>query len=170
MDVSTIGANTLEKCKNGIRKYKYIAVMLVAGVLLLCTGNPSTAPPDPIEPVLVSPVFSAESFAEQLTNTLSCIANIGQVQVMVTLEDDGERVYATDTRTSETSDETSIATMSDGSYGQIPVERYATYPSVRGVAVVCQGAGQDAVKLAVLQAVTALCDIDSTQVTILQMG
>ena len=72
--------------------------------------------------------------------------------------------------TSGTSYENTISTVSNGSYGEEPIRVTTTSPEFRGAVVICQGAEDDRVRLAVTEAVGALCDLGADKITVIKMG
>lgn len=163
--------NLLPKITQTLQKHRYATLVLAVGVVLLCMqgGTTTEAATTPTTAVQTEG-FDRTAFEAQLASVLGSVANVGAVEVMVTLENDGERVYASEDYVADTVTETTLATVSDGSYGEQAVERYATYPAVRGVVVVCEGAGSATVKLAVMQAVMAVCGVQSHAVQVLEMA
>lgn len=122
------------------------------------------------------------SYAEQLeTRLISIISSIdgaGDTKVMVTLEsgsediylhnyDYGENVDPSGKNSMERKDEYVIVDGSDGEQGI--VVRIAE-PTVRGVAVVCEGGGSEIVREQIINAVTALLDISSARVSVAKMS
>ncbi len=164
--------NILPKITQTLQKHRYATLVLAVGVVLLCMqgGTSSEDVTTPTTAAVQAEGFDRTTFETQLASVLGCVANVGAVEVMVTLENDGERVYASENYATEAVEEITLATVSDGSYGEQAVERYATYPAVRGVVVVCEGAGSDTVKLAVMQAVMAVCGVQSDVVQVLEMA
>ena len=93
---------------------------------------------------------------------------------MLTLESTGEAVYASDTRESansgqSTSREQNITVVSDSGYGQRPVTVKELYPTFRGAVVLCEGADNIHVRCAVVEAVSTLCGIGADKVAVLKM-
>ena len=157
-----------------LKRYQYPLIVLLVGVLMLYAGSGARDAPedDPQQPS--AQAFDLEVFEAQLTEQLSCIAGIGQVELMLSLEESGEEVYASDVRQSangadSSSYESTLSTVSDGSYGAQPVRVKQTCPVFRGAVVVCEGAGNAQVRLAVTDAVGALCDLGADRISVIQM-
>ena len=89
----------------------------------------------------------------------------GKTAVMVTLESDSERIYATDTDRDGAS--THVLLGSGGTDGL--VETVQT-PQVRGVAVVCEGGGSPAVQNRVTALVETLTDVGANHITVAKMA
>ena len=115
---------------------------------------------------------------ERLISIISAIDGAGETTVMVTLESSSEDVYLNNSdygeniesggeNSFEKKDEYIIVDNSSGQ-GGIIIRR--TEPRVRGVAVVCRGAGSETVKAQIVEAVTALLDISSARVSVAKMN
>ncbi len=123
--------------------------------------------------------FIAQTEAK-LTEFISQIDGVGSAQVFVTLETGVQYIYATQEKQSgdssysdggagsrKSSSETSL-TIIDGEKGETPVLLKRIEPSVLGVVVACDGAGDPAVREAVTQAVKTLCGIGANRVSVTQ--
>ena len=97
---------------------------------------------------------------------------------MVTLESSSENVYLHDydygenvepsgRNSVERKDEYVII---DGGEGEQGIVVRVAEPKIRGVAVVCRGAGSEIVKSQITEAVTALLDISSARVSVAKMN
>ena len=114
----------------------------------------------------------------RLISIISAIEGAGETKVMVTLESGSEEIYLSnfdygeDIRSQgdkgfERKDEYVIV---DGASGQEGIIVRTVEPQVRGVAVVCRGAGSETVRLQIIEAVTALLDISSARVSVAKMN
>lgn len=107
-----------------------------------------------------------------MEDILSKISGVGQVQVMLTADSDGQRQLARNEEESwEGSDgssgsRTSETVVVDDGQGETPVVTRTWYPTYRGALVVCQGGDQAAVRLAVTEAVMALTGLPADCVTV----
>ncbi len=91
----------------------------------------------------------------ELCELCSSIEGVGAVSVTVTLENGEECVYAKNEST--------------GSYVTSSGEGLLLYkrlPTVRGVAVVCEGGDRDDVRLSVTEAVSTACGIGANKISI----
>ena len=156
-------------------KYKFAAlVMLIGAVLLLWpSGRSSTGKSGEQRQTTVT---EAADVQREMEDILGKIAGVGQVRVMLTLEESGERQLAQDGELSysgspqEPEDysrrwETVLASDSGE---DMPLVTRQTYPVYRGALVVCQGGDRAEVRLAVTQAVTALTGLSADRVTVAQ--
>lgn len=158
-----------------LSKYKYALIVLLVGILLLYAGGgardrPTPAPSGGTEQA----AFDLDAFEQELADKLSRIQGIGRVELMLSLEETGEAVYASNVRQSENGSESGsyeqiLSTVSDGSYGEQPVRIKQTCPTFRGAVVLCDGAGESRVRLAVTEAVGAVCGLGADRISVIQM-
>ena len=170
-----------EKILPVLIKYRALLIVLLAGVLLLASGGlfggrqqlETAAEPDTIPEAAES--FSLTAFEEDLNAKLAAIEGVGRVGLMLSLDQTEEAVYAVNTRRTDSeaggqSYESDLTVVSDGSYGETPVTVKNLLPTFRGAVVLCDGADNAEVRLAVTQAVTTVCGIGADKVTVLKMA
>lgn len=107
---------------------------------------------------------------EKLTRVIGSIDGAGRVQVSVTLEAGEETVYAQDER----SDGPDRATekkhiLMNGQGKQEPLVEMVWAPEVRGIAVVCQGAGDPGLEAQILETVSVLTGVSTNRISIAKM-
>lgn len=115
---------------------------------------------------------------EQLTELLSNIKGAGRVKVMITYEATDENVYAKDTDEEFENSENrptqqkikSEYIIVKGSDGEEGLKIKNVFPTIRGVAVVCDGGNDPNVKGQIVSAVSALFDINSTKISVAEMA
>lgn len=152
------------------KKYRAALIVLLAGVLLLVSGGRGGRTGD-TTPQTDADGFSLETFETQLCRRLSEIDGAGKVELMLSLEQTGETVYAVNTRESggvSESRESDVAVVSSSGYGEAPVTVKSVLPTFRGAVVLCDGADNAAVRLAVTQAVGTVCGLSSDRITVLK--
>ena len=157
------------------KKYRAVLAVLLAGVLLLSSGHgggTEHTQPDRAEST-VSQEFDLNVFQQELEARLAAIDGVGRVQLMLSLDQTEEAVYAVNTRQTSGSDsrsqESDISVVSNGSYGETPVTVKRLLPVFRGAVVLCDGADAASVRLAVTRAVSTVCGIGADRVTVLKM-
>lgn len=163
-------------------KILIVAALLIAGVLVLLLSEFSAGEKTDDEVALTNVSFDSEAYVSELENRLvsiiSAIDGAGETRVMVTLESGGEDFYLNNSdygENIEISGENSYEkkddyVIVDGSSGQGGIIVRRSEPRVRGVAVVCKGAGSEYVKEQITRAVTALLDISSARVSVAKMN
>ncbi len=174
MDVKkTLGA-AMEK----LRGAKYVLLVLLVGLVLLLLPTGGGKEPEKETPETGLPEVSPETELEaKLSDILSLVDGAGQVRVLLTPVDDGERVLARDTETAsesrdgetrlETSDSNLVVQRSGG--GSEPVEVTYRYPVYRGAVIAAQGAGDARVRLELLEAVKAATGLSGDAIKIVKM-
>ena len=170
----------LEKIKG-----KYTLVLIVmCGVVALILIGVSSLPnqSEKIDNKLSSTEVYLNSLEERLGKVLSAIVGAGEVECMITLDGDIERVvaYSNDEKNSSTNNTTSSGTTNSSSTSTVskepilvtvngktePLVLYEIMPNVKGIVVVASGADNVRVKLDILKAVQALLNVESSQVEI----
>ena len=157
-------------------KYRAVLIVLLAGVLLLASGGHGAKEEAVASDTSAeSSSFDPAAFEQALCDKLAAVDGVGRVELMLSLEQSGEAVYAVNTRQttgmdSSQSYESDLTILSDGSYGEKPVTVKNLLPTFRGAVVLCDGADNAQVRLAVTQAVSTVCGIGSDKVTVLKMS
>ena len=126
-----------------------------------------------------------ETYLEKrLENLLGRMEGVGKVQVMVTLEDNGEQILEKDEKESRTATEegsgesartateveleyTTIFVEEDGN--KTPYIIRVKNPKVAGVAVVCEGGGSSSVAQNISRAIGALFSIETHKIMVMKM-
>ena len=121
---------------------------------------------------------------KRLEDLLGKMEGVGEVQVMVTLEDHGEQILEKDEKESRTATEEGngetarTATEVELEYVTIFVEEDGNKtpyiirvknPKVAGVAVVCEGGGNSSVAQNISRAVSALFSIETHKIMVMKM-
>ena len=137
-------------------KYKFAILVVVAGaVLLLWPGRKMVK-----NTASSAQAAEARDLETEMEEILSKIAGVGQVQVMLTEDADGEKQLAQDTKLSY-----SGSTKAPEDYSRSS-EVVLADSSGEDTVVVCQGGDQADVRLAVTEAVAALTGLSSDRVTV----
>jgi len=164
-----------------LAKYKYVLIVILAGVLLLAIQSRETAPPESVPSAgaedAPSDAESLSAFEAELEDILGKIEGVGEVRVMLTLRVGTERLYAQDTDLtrdasgefiSDQRSETVLFSVSSG--GQQALLLREDPPRYRGALVVCQGGNSAKVQMTVVQAVSALTGLGSDKIQVTKMS
>ncbi len=164
--------NKQEAVKELWGRYKGVLLILLAGVILLSWPEQ--------ENVTVSeqssPMERPEETEARMEKILQKIEGVGQLKLMLTVESSVREELAVDTDLSyrgtaampdEYSCQTETVIVSEGQ-DDVPVVAYRVSPVYRGAVVVCQGAENAGVRLAVTQAVAALTGLRSDRIMVIK--
>lgn len=160
------------------KKYRSVLIVLFAGVILLASGSGGAAKETAKSAQQLSETavssFNLTEFENSLSENLSAMEGVGRVSLMLSIEETEEAVYAVNVRQSKNGDsgqsyESNLTILSDGSYGEKPVTVKNMQPIFRGAIVLCDGAENAKVKLAVTNAVSTVCGIGTDKVAVLKM-
>lgn len=166
-----------EKAGALLGRYKYVALVLLAGLVLLVWPSGKKEPAAREEqpaPAAVSAEedFSVAALEEKLAQTLSKIQGAGEVSVMLTVQGGSRRVLAQDSKDAREADgayerqtQTVVVSAGTGS-GEGPVLLQQLYPRFQGAVVVCQGGGDASVRLKLMEAVSALTGLGADKIAI----
>ena len=158
-----------------LHRDKTVRILLWVGLVgILLIGVSELWPSSPPEETAVTLTEGQveQALEQRITALLGEVEGVGACRVMVTLESDVQTVYAADTVS---------ATGADGSVSQS--EQYLTVdtangpvgllltriqPTVKGVAVVCDGGGDATVQQRVVQVVATAFHISERRVCVVQ--
>ena len=149
-------------------KYKYpILVALVGlGLMLLPSEQEPTEPAEPPRAVECS-------LEEKLEALLGRIEGAGQVSVLLTEKEGSQTLYQTDSQTdadesgSRRTDDTVL--IEDENRTESGLVRQTLSPVYRGAVILCQGADDPSVKLAVVEAVRCVTGLGADQISVQKM-
>lgn len=154
-----------------LKKYKYAVLVLALGLVLMSLPMKAKQAETPIEKSAV-PIQITDP-AQELASILTQIQGVGKVQVLLTVKAGESTVYQTDedVTTSETGStirkETVILT--DSERNQQPLVQQVLPPQYLGAVIVCQGAENAAVRLAVVEAVRNATGLGADKISVLKM-
>ncbi|MPM71247.1 hypothetical protein SDC9_118210 [bioreactor metagenome] len=144
--------------------------ILGIALILLSRGGDEAA----VSAVPESSEFNTEEFTsrveQKLGSMISGIKGAGRVSVMVTIDTGTRKIYAaqTNTKSSGVQNESSeeFVWSQDKSGAKTPVLIAEQTPSVRGVAVVCEGAINSEVRKKVIELVSCALDLPTNKICV----
>lgn len=168
-----MGKQKLAPLLAALGKYKYVLLVAALGVLLLLwPTEKKTESPPPAEASPLTGGTDVEETEQAMEEILSKISGVGRVDVMLTLHTGGELVLAQDSSLrysgnvqSPDSYERSSQPVTDSGGVVVTQEKL---PQYRGALVVCEGGGNDAVRLQVISAVSALTGLGSDRIAVVK--
>lgn len=178
----SLDEKTVQRYASFVKKNALIIAAGALGIILIAFGSLTGREKQQTAPKLLDESEYNElyvsSLESRLEETLSLVDGVGRVRVMVTIENGVEYVYATESKSSSDvgSDDVSkqsressltIVDTADGR-ATVPIKRIE--PTIKGVAVVCDGGGEISVKAAVTEAVGSLLGITSNRISVNKMS
>lgn len=141
---------------------KYALTVLAVGLALLLwpSGKESGSVTTEGTTELSLPAFSLKEEENRLAQQLAKIKGAGQVSVLLSVEGSARREPA------ESGDE--LLVIGQGS-GEKVVDLYYVNPTYMGAVIVCQGAGQPAVRLEITRAVAAFTGLGADAIRVIEM-
>ena len=154
-----------------LNKNKIVVLIFLLGITFLVIPLPSkdTSPDENI-------IYKKEdevSFEEKLEKILNHVNGAGKVEVILTVSEGEEIVFQTDESLSSSNDISSqninTVTTTDANKNENGLIRKKIPPIYRGAIIVCQGADDPVVKLAITEAVARLTGIKANCISVLKM-
>lgn len=157
------------------KKVAFVVAVGLFGMLLIFFSGLDFEKSEEI-PSDSSPRETYEQEIEQkLKLLIESIDGAGKAQVMITFESSGESVFAKDRSedvekaqkdNSKKIEDKYVIVENDGSESGLLTK--AVYPEVRGVAVCCDGASDSVIRQRITETVSALFDINSTNISVVR--
>jgi len=164
------GTRRLTKPLAALARYKYVLLVAVVGAVLLLWPTAAEVEIPQTEEKIES--MTLRETEEAMERILEKISGVGQVDVMLTLQSGSELVLAEDTTLrysgsvqSPSDYQRSAETVTSPDGVVVTQERF---PQYRGALVVCDGGGNDAVRLQVVAAVSSLTGLGADRVTVVK--
>ena len=168
MDINAVAV----KVKTWIVRFRYPILVVAIGIVLLTlpgkTKTDSSAATAPI-----SPTIESQDTTQQLTEILQQIRGVGKVKVLLTVSKGEKKEYHVDEDQSVNETGNSIRTetviIRDADDNEAALITQVIPPEYLGAIVVCEGADDANVKLAVLEAVSKATGLRSDRISVLKM-
>lgn len=154
-----------EKITDLFQKYKYVLLVLALGLALMCLPQSEE---DEV-PIQQDGQTTESSTSDALEEILSAMEGVGKVRVLLTESAGAETFYQTDEDSAGDSLRVETVIISGSERGEQGLVRRVDPPVYLGAIVVCQGASQAAVRLAVVEAVSNVTGISTDRITVLKM-
>lgn len=158
-----------------------MTVMLILGiigvVLIIISEFVTEKPKSQEKEQVQSSFFDYESDIEnRLCDIISQINGAGRVKVMVTLKSGEEKKYAYNEMFQAKNDENSSDSKTENEYVVIDGEKgdecvllKTEFPEIQGVIVVCDGGDNSVIKNEITNAVSALLNISTNNISVIKM-
>lgn len=159
-----------DNLKQFIQKYKYVALIVLVGIVLMLIPSENTTQKDA---VITADIDSILSLEEQLAQILCQVKGAGKVQVLLTEASGRETIYQTNEDTSQTDTSSSVristVTVTDAQRNEQGLVRQQNPPKYLGAIVVCDGGDQPTVRLAIIDALSKVTGLSSDKISVLKM-
>lgn len=154
-----------------LKKYRYAGLVLAVGIVLMLLPGAPKNEPEQSEPASASE--PAASMEDRLEEVLGQIKGAGRVEVMLSIRAGAETIYQIneDSTESETTGslQTKVVTVTDGDRNQMGLVKQVKPPVYLGAIVVCQGAEDPAIQLAIVNAVSSVTGLGADRISVLKM-
>lgn len=157
--------NITQRLRELLQKYRYVLLVLLAGLLLMWIPEKEEAPVN----MAAAQEQPEESLEDALEEILSRIKGAGKVQVLLTEYQGREIIYQTDTDRTDTALRQDTVILSQADREETGLVRQTNPPVYLGALIVCQGGAIPSVKLAMVEAVMSVTGLKSTEITVLEM-
>lgn len=154
-------------------KYKFALLILLVGIILMLLPNDSAHQEQEAPPSVVEEAAEEITLQDQLSALLSQVSGAGKVKVLLT-EATGEKTHYqenTDTSTGEQNQTMRKDTVlvTNSSRDQVGLISQIDPPTYQGAIILCQGADQATVRLAITEAVANATGLGYNKITVLKM-
>ena len=161
-----------QKVKGWIYKFRYPILVILAGIILLTLPG-KTKISLSTSTSTATPTQKQVSAADELTQILQQIRGVGRVQVLLTVSKSERKEYQSDEdhTTNESGNDIRKETVivRDADDNEMALITQIISPEYLGAIVVCEGADDPNVKLAVLEAVAKATGLRSDSISVLKM-
>lgn len=150
-----------------LKKYRLAILALLAGIVLM------VLPGGEKKEESVVPVTQEYSLQNSLEEVLRDICGVGKVSVLLTQAAGEETIFQTDDNISAHGEEDNrrreTVLISGSGRGEAGLVRQIKAPTYQGAVIVCQGADNASVRLAVVEAVRSATGLTSDRISVLKM-
>lgn len=148
-----------------LKKYRYVIIVLLAGILLMALPEEKDATPAALPDVKEE----APSLEESLAEILSLTQGAGKVEVLLTQAAGEETLYQTDENADADSIRRETVLITNSGRDEMGLVRQINPPVFQGAIILCQGADNAGVRLALVEAVKSVTGLTADRITILKM-
>ena len=165
-----------QKIFGQIMNTKVLVVIFIVGIgLLLLPGGTTKEKKTANTQADCGTVYKTE-MEKQLKTILSQVRGVGNTEVMITLENDGQTFFASDVKeehqksddTEQSTEETIYLLKNDAGGGESPVVIKQGTPNISGVLVIADGAKDAGIKNDIIRAVRAVLGVKAHRIEVLQ--
>ena len=147
-----------------MRTYKYPILTVLVGLAILFLPTGGSGP----EPEPVTQAAPAPTMEERLETILAGIEGAGTVQVLLTEESGRQTLYQTDVQSDDSRRTEDTVLVEDAARTETGLVRQILEPRYRGAVVLCDGADNSTVKLAIVEAVGCVTGLGADRICVLK--
>lgn len=161
-----------QRWKGALGKYIYVILVIAVGIVLLLLPSGGRDSPREETPAREEgAAFDLEAFEKKLEHTLSQVEGAGETKVVLTLDGGSRQVLARNQdRDGDGGSSNTVVTVGRGSGAQEVVPLQTVAPEFRGALIVCPGGGNAAVRLKLIEAMSALTGLGSDRISVCAGG
>ncbi len=163
----------INKLTEILKKYRYALIILLIGLVLMAVPGISTSNEVSAEDPVEANTSSVRSLEQKLSSLLSKVEGAGDVEVILTIAAGEEIIYQTnvDQGNSDTSSNSNIntVTVTDSNRNQTGLIKQVKTEIYQGAIVVCRGADDPSVRLAIVDAVSRITGLGTNCISVLKM-
>ncbi len=164
--------NIFQKMLFVLKKYRYAVLIFLIGVLLMMipTGQKKIVEEETKATVALPTEYNLE---ERLQKILSSVSGAGEVQVILTISAGEEILYQTNEDRTEAEKDSSVrwdtVIIENGQRAETGLVKQVIPAEYQGAIIVCQGAEDPKVRLAIVDAVSKLTGLGANCISVLKM-
>lgn len=156
-----------EKAQKWAGKYRYVLIVLIAGVVLMMLPSKQETTIQTQE--VTETAAQKQDVQAELAQILTQIDGVGEVRVLLTIKGGEETVYQMNTETTDNTCRIETVIVTDANRNETGLIQQRNPPQYMGAIVVCRGGANAAVKLAVVEAVSCVTGLGADQISVLKM-
>ena len=161
--------NLKEKLSTFARKYKFVFVIVLVGlVLILIPTKQETGKSE----IPTQGVVNTVDVSDQLQQILSKMSGVGSVEVMLSVASGEKIIYQYDQDVSNGENGTSrldTVIITDSDRAESGLIQQINPPIYQGAIIVCQGADNVSVRLNIIEAVAKVTGLGTDRISVLKM-
>ena len=160
------------RISQGISKYKYVWIVLLAGIILMMlpTNGVKTEQTSKND---YSDLTLEKDLATKLEEILVNLSGAGRVQVMLSVAQGERIIYQTDSTCSQSSNgadtKSQTVLVTDSQRNETGLLHQKNPPVYQGAIILAQGAENPAVKLKIVEAVSNVTGLGADRISVFQM-
>lgn len=161
-----------ERVNEFIKKFKYAWIVLLVGILLMLIPGKDIKEQN-IDKEICESVYAADDLETRLEDLLSKVDGAGDVNVMLSIGQGERTIYQTDSSYSQndahSESRTETIIISDSGRNESGLVHQRNPPNYKGAIVLCHGADEPAVRLAIVDAVRKITGLGADKIAVLKM-